>query len=130
MTTQIDRDFVRIDEGQVHYRAVGDVTFGIGRPPRPAAQCSAGEGLGDGLLSLALGPAVVRPVRRAAARATAARGDSRKDCLSPRRVAARQDMIAASSARAATATPAPPPAAARGPSHFGAASLPHTHTNI
>ena len=29
MTTQIDRDFVRIDEGQVHYRAVGDVTSGI-----------------------------------------------------------------------------------------------------
>lgn len=28
MTTQIDRDFVRIDEGQVHYRAVGDVTSG------------------------------------------------------------------------------------------------------
>lgn len=28
MTTQIDRDFVRIDEGQVHYRTVGDVTSG------------------------------------------------------------------------------------------------------
>jgi len=28
MTTQIDRDFVRIDEGQVHYRAVGNVMSG------------------------------------------------------------------------------------------------------